>query len=264
MSTANPTSAATHGTSERQHVSPPALPALVIGRVSHARLGPVEHAFQHRHYSWLVDLDDLPVLRWPLCLLASFRPEDHLDGGRLGGGIRGDLVSFLAHRGVEVEPGDRLLMLAHPRSLGAGFNPLSVHWCLTARGQVRAVVLEVHNTYGQRHAYLLRPDHRGRARVDKEFYVSPFNDTSGSYAVRLRLGDRASVTVRLERAGQPAFTATLTGRARPASARTVLRTSLSLPLMTHRVSVLIRAHGLWLWMRRLPIHPQPDHEDVNR
>ncbi|WP_237565304.1 DUF1365 domain-containing protein [Ornithinimicrobium cavernae] len=249
---------------ERQRVAPPPLPALVVGTVTHRRLRPIGHRVDHRHYSWLVDLDDLPDLPRPLRWLASFRPEDHLDAGRLGGGIRGDLVRFLSRRGVAVEPGDRLLLLAHPRSVGHGFNPLSVHWCLTAANEVRAVVLEVHNTYGQRHAYLLHPDARGRARVGKEFYVSPFNDSSGTYAVRLRLDERVAVSVRLERESQVVLTATLAGRTRPGTVPHLLWTALTLPLMTHRVSALIRAHGTWLWLRGLPVRPRPDHEDVTR
>lgn len=240
------------------------LPALVVGRVTHRRRAPLQHAFEHRHYSWLIDLEDPPQLPWVLRPLARFRAADHLDGGRRGGGIRGDLVRFLHARGVVVEPGDRLLMLAHPRSLGHGFNPLTVHWCLSADQQVRAVVLEVHNTYGQRHAYLLRPDAAGRAGVAKDFYVSPFNDTEGSYAVHVHLGERVTVAVRLQRRGQTVLTATLDGRARPATVTTVLRTTLSVPLMTLRVSALIRAHGTWLWLRRLPVRPRPDHEDVTR
>ena len=43
------------------------------------------------------------------------------------------------------------------------------------------IVVEVHNTYGDRHAYLVRPDASGRASIDKALYVSPFNDVSGSY-----------------------------------------------------------------------------------
>ena len=45
----------------------------------------------------------------------------------------------------------------------------------------------MHNTYGERHAYLLRPDDGGRAATDKEFYVSPFNDVEGRYAIRFHL-----------------------------------------------------------------------------
>ena len=29
------------------------------------------------------------------------------------------------------------------------------------------------------------------------------------------------------------------------------------PLMTQRVSGLIRVHGIWLWLRRLPVRPRP-------
>ncbi len=41
----------------------PPLPALVPGVVSHARKGPVSHAFENRLYQWLVDLDRLPRQR---------------------------------------------------------------------------------------------------------------------------------------------------------------------------------------------------------
>ena len=52
---------------------------------------------------------------------------------------------------------DRVLMLANARVLGHTFDPLSVFWCLRPDGSLRAVVFEVHNTYGERHAYLLDP-----------------------------------------------------------------------------------------------------------
>ncbi len=240
----------------------PDLPALVVGRVAHRRVQPLGHSLDHRYYTWLVDLDHLPAHRWPLSLLSSFRPQDHLDGGRLGGGIRGDLVRFLQHRGVDVGSHDRFVMLAHGRSLGHGFNPLSVHWCIAPDGQLRAAVLEVHNTYGQRHAYLLRPDATGRAGVDKEFYVSPFNDVSGAYDVRLRLEPRrVSVSVRLERDGATVLTAGLSGRPQPATRRAIVRTAFTHPLMTQQVSALIRVHGIWLWLKRLPVRPRPDHDD---
>ena len=46
------------------------------------------------------------------------------------------------------------------------------------------MVAEVHNTYGERHCYLLQPDERGRAEADKEFYVSPFLTVDGRYRMR--------------------------------------------------------------------------------
>src|SRR4029079_2818314 len=133
------------------------------GRVSHVRHTPVRHAFTHRHYQWLVDLHDLPRLAWPLRPFARFDPRDHLAGESL----RDDLIRFLAGRGIALAPQDRIIMLAHARILGHTFDPLTVFWCLTPAGEVRAVVFEVHNTYGERHAYLLELDERGSGTVDK-------------------------------------------------------------------------------------------------
>lgn len=236
------------------------VPALVVGTVSHARRSPVSRRFQHRHYQWLVDLDRLPRYRWPLRLVSRFDPRDHLDEGRLGGGIRGDLARFLAARGVELADDDRVLMLAHARVLGHTFDPLTVFWCVDREGRRRAVVLEVHNTYGERHAYLLDLDEEGRGSVDKAFYVSPFNDVSGRYDVRVGLDrERVGVSIRLVREGGPVFTAASTGVLVPATPANLRRTAVRHLLMTQRVSLLIRWHGIRLWLTRLPVHPRSPH-----
>jgi len=241
------------------------VPALVVGRVSHTRRHPVRYTLAHRHYQWLVDLDDLPRLPWPLRALARFDARDHLDAGRLGGGVRGDLERFLARRGVRLDEGDRVLMLAHARVFGHVFDPLTVFWCLTPAGEARAVVFEVHNTYGERHAYLLDvgPDGsavQDSAVQDKEFYVSPFNDVSGSYRIRIRLTpETVAVSIGLDRDGLRVMTATSTGTPVPATVPTLLRTTLTHLFMTQRVTALIRFHGVRLWLRRLPVQQRTPH-----
>ena len=107
----------------------PPVPALVVGTVSHTRRRPLHHAFTHRQFQWLVDVDELPALRWPTRWLARFEASDHLDGARRGGGLRADLESFLARHGVRLDSGDRVLMLAHARVVGHVFDPLTVFWC---------------------------------------------------------------------------------------------------------------------------------------
>lgn len=241
-------------------VAPPAVPALVVGSVSHTRRTPLVHTFTYRHYQWLVDLDDLPRLRRPLAWLARFDARDHLDGGRLGGGIRGDVERFCAGRGVVLAPDDRILMLAHARVLGHTFDPMSAFWCLRADGSLRTVVIEVHNTYGERHAYLVDPDDLGRATVEKDFYVSPFNDATGSYSMRLQLTpELVAVAIRLSRGCQRILDAGLVGEPVPVTTRTLLTTFARHAFMTQRVTALIRVHGIWLWLRRLPILPRPSH-----
>ena len=241
-------------------IAPPPVPALVVGEVSHTRRTPLVHSFTYRHYQWLVDVDALPRWRRPLAWLAGFDARDHLDLGRLGGGIRGDVERFLAGRGVVLAPTDRVLMLSHARVLGHTFDPMTAFWCLAEDGTLRAVVVEVHNTYGERHAYLVDPDDVGRATVAKEFYVSPFNDPSGAYEMRLQLTrELVAVAIRLNRGGERILDAGLVGEPIPATPRTLLSTFARHAFMTQRVTVLIRIHGIWLWLRRLPIFPRPEH-----
>jgi predicted NAD/FAD-binding protein/DUF1365 family protein len=212
--------------------------------IRHTRLGPVRHAFRYRSTHWLVDLDHLPG--------RGFRAGDHV--GDPDRSIRDNVEALLAEHGIELA-GGRIRMLAQPRSLGFVFNPLSVFWCDHADGTPAAVVLEVHNTYGGRHAYVVRPDERGRGRVGKELYVSPFNDTSGEYAVAVPSpGERVDVSVTLHRAGQPPFVATLRGGAVPGARP---RPSLA----SHLAALRIRRHGVALWLRRLPVQPRPTTEE---
>lgn len=235
----------------------PALPALVVGRVQHVRHRPVRHAFTHRHYHWLVDLDAAPrPPRW-LAPVATIEPHDHLSRPETFAGLKAEALALLAAEGIDLGPQPRLLLQAHARVLGHAFDPMSAFWALDAGGTLRAVILEVHNTYGGRHTYTVALDEAGRAEVDKAFFVSPFNDTSGGYAVRATLrDDLVSVALRLSTADGPLITASVTGTPEPATTGTVLRAVLRHPLMTQQVTTLIRAHGIWLWLRRLPVRPR--------
>ena len=236
----------------------PQLPALVVGQVTHQRPGPVRYDFRHRVYQWLVDLDSLPRQPWYLRAFAHFSSADHLGDPSLP--IKANIENYLALGGIRLGDRGRVLMLANARVLGHVFNPLSVFWCYDSAGILICVVAEVHNTYGERHAYLLRPDEAGVSVTDKEFHVSPFFDVSGTYGLRFTLTpDRVSATVILRRRDALAFSATFRGLPEPATHRALARLLFRQPLMTQRVSALIRVHGIWLWLHRLPIHPRPHH-----
>jgi DUF1365 family protein len=220
--------------------------------ISHARSAPLRNVFRYRSYLWLVDLDHLPRVR----LLAGFRARDHLGDPRAS--IRANLDRFLAARGVDLS-GGRVTMLAHARVLGYVFNPLTVYWCHRPDGTLACVVAEVHNTYRQRHAYLLPADDRGRAEVAKQFYVSPFYPVDGRYRMSLpEPGERLSLSVRLDRPDGHSFAASVRGRAVPATRRELLRAAVRHPC-TAAVSARIRWQGVRLYRRGLPVIPRPAH-----
>ncbi|RLV47526.1 FAD-dependent oxidoreductase [Nocardioides mangrovicus] len=233
-------------------------PRIYATRITHARVEPLRNVFSYASHTWLVDLDDLPhysgIAAPLLRRLARFEARDHVGDPALS--LRANIDALLAEHGIHDVA--RVQMLAHPRTLGYVFNPISVFWCHREDHSLAAVVVEVHNTYGGRHAYVVHPDEHGRAIVDKELYVSPFNDTSGTYHVAVPLpGETVNVAVTLHREGRPPFTATMKGTAGAADARGVLRSSLRHPVVPLLGSLRIRIQGIKLWLRGLPVQPRP-------
>ncbi len=231
-------------------------PGRFTTTIRHTRRTPFARTFEHTSTLWLVDLDDLPDHG----VLARFEARDHL--GSPERTLRANVEAFLTDHDVALGDGDRpgtILMAAQPRSLGHAFNPISVFWCFDAHGREAGVVVEVHNTYGDRHAYLVHPDEQGRARTDKAMYVSPFHAVDGTYDLAVPIPtDRLHIAVTLRGhdsdgadAASP-FSASLTG----ARSDVPLRRTLGAAL---RGTLQIRAHGTWLWARRLPIRPRPFH-----
>jgi uncharacterized protein len=225
--------------------------------VTHARQAPVRNRFRYRTGAWLVDLDEVPQLPRGLRWLARFDSKDHL--GKPEESLRDNLTSLLASHDIDIA-GGRILMLANARALGHAFNPITIHWCYAADDELVGVVAEVHNTYGDRHAYLLRPDQDGRVDtvLDKAMYVSPFNPVDGEYRIAVSPpSDRVSVSVTLTRTGQPAFVANLTGLRQPD--RHVVTAAFATAVTSARVSALIRFQGVRLCLRGLRVEPRPIH-----
>ncbi|MBK3580342.1 DUF1365 domain-containing protein [Streptomyces sp. MBT65] len=228
--------------------------ALYQGRLTHVRRTPLRRVFHHRLYLWLVDLDDLPTHPWWLRPFTRILPSDHF--GEPDRPLRANVDAWLRDQGIDLT-GGRVLMLTSARVLGYVFNPLTVYWCLTPAGDPACVIAEVHNTYGERHCYLLRTTPSGSVRTPKSFYVSPFLAVSGEYRMRMPVPrERLALTVALVQDDRTVFSASLTGRHHDVEPADVLRAVLTHPLLPQRISLGIRRHGIALWLRRLPVFPR--------
>lgn len=231
--------------------------ALYDTRIAHVRHTPTKNAFTYRSYSWLVDLDRLPKPPRFLRALAQFRAQDHL--GSPDRTLRENVDAFLWHHDIDLQ-GGKVLMLANARTFGYVFNPLSVYWCHDPAGVLVAVIAEVHNTYGERHAYLLRPQPNGRYEFAKEFYVSPFYPVDGSYVMSLpEPGESVAITIEMHRGEAKPFVATVHGSRSAASTGALLRAAARVPWVTLTVALQIRFQGIKLWARRVPVVPRPHH-----
>ncbi len=238
--------------------------AIYAGRVAHSRLRPRVHALSYRVFMLLLDLDDLPALsaglRWfslSRFNLTSFDPRDHGDGSDTP--LRLQVELQLDAAGLSIHGGPiRLLCL--PRVLGYVFNPLSVYFCHSPDGRLRAVLYEVNSTFGERHSYLIaaEPDSQGVVRqlAAKRLHVSPFLDMALDYAFRVAApGARLHLAIQALDAEGPVLKTSFTAARHPITDRTLLTAWLGHPLLTLKVIVAIHWEAARLLAKGLRLRP---------
>lgn len=235
---------------------------LLHGKVRHSRSRPARYGLEHDVYYFALDLDELAeatdrgrlVGRNRRAIL-SFRDADHLPVPARD--LPHDIRQHLDREGIALD-GGRITLITNLRVLGYVFNPASFFLCHDADGALAAVVVEVHNTHGERHLYTLQPERKGQAfsaTMDKDFYVSPFIGSDGSYRVTVRdEGDLLTIGIGLRQGGSPLLATSLVLRRLPLTTHNLLRMLIRHPLMTQRTTALIHWHALRLWLRRIPFH----------
>lgn len=244
------------------------MAAIYRGSVMHSRLRPMRNRFEYRVFSLLVDVDELPALtrrlRWlshNRFNLMSLHDRDHGDA-RPGESLRAWAERTLCAAGIE-PPHGPIELLCFPRLLGYVFNPLSLWFCRDPAGRLMAVIYEVHNTFGGRHAYALPvvagQDERAlQQRCGKELYVSPFIPMQAQYSFRLKSPREAFALLIRERGEEgEILRATLSGRRRPLTDSELLKAFAAHPLMTLKVIAAIHWHALRLWLKGARYHPDP-------
>jgi DUF1365 family protein len=228
---------------------------LLEGKVRHRRARPVEYALEHDVYYVALDLAELDEVTRSTRLIGrnrrnvlEFRDADHWTTPATD--LRETVLGHLRAQG-EDPTGWRITLVTNLRVLGYVFNPASFFLCRDSAGDLRVVVVEVHNTHLERHLYTLRPETPGRqfvASMDKDFYVSPFIDMEGRYTVHVQ-DDPASLRIAInERRGDaPVIATSLVLERRRLNDRMVVRMLLRHPLMTQRTMALIHVHAWRLW-----------------
>jgi uncharacterized protein len=230
---------------------------LLEGIVRHRRARPFVYNLEHRVHYLAVDLDELDDVAGSSRLighdrrrLLELRDRDHLIPPATD--LRSAFLELVRREGED--PTDwRITLVTNPRVLGYVFNPASFYLCRDRDGRLRMVVVEVHNTHGERHLYPLRPHDESDtfvASMDKAFYVSPFIEVGGGYTVRVRdEPSRLRITINHALPDGMILHASLDLVRRPLTDRNLLRMLLRDPLVTHKTTMMIHWHALRLWLR---------------
>ncbi len=245
-------------------------PCLYEGRVMHKRLRPFTHDLDYRvFYLWL-DIDAiprLPVLSRNRFNLYGFYDRDH--GPRDGSPLRPWIEKHLRQKGFADCIGGRIFLLCYPRMFGYVFNPLSVYFCYSRDGQLRAVLHEVKNTFGDQHGYLLpvEKEENGtiRQKCAKEMHVSPFMQMQADYTFTFREPDeKLNFHILHSEPEGPILVAHLTGERKALTTKNLVLNLIRYPLMTVKVILAIHLEALALWRKGAKFfkRPDPPAEDV--
>ena len=246
-------------------------PLIGHGVVRHQRLRPNPHAFTYPACFVMLPLRSLRsqgnggLARNRFGLL-SFHDRDHGDG-------REDclawLESLLADAGLV--PDGEVWLHCFPRVLGYAFKPVSFWYCHRHDGSLCAIVVEVNNTFGERHCYLLDGPALALDReltAAKVFHVSPFCTAQGRYRFRFtRDGDeRTLVRIAHDDAQGPLLLTSIGGRLQPLTPRSARAAVLRMPWMGLAVIARIHWQALRLWLKRTPFtrKPAPPEEFTTR
>ena len=245
---------------------------LCQGRVMHVRLRPFVHRFVYRVFCLRLRIDQPQVLQsynsWLFGVErarpVSFWSADHgrCDGSDLYAWIK----SKLAESDLQFEVG-AVTLQCFPRVFGYVFNPVSFWFVHDQSGQLRVLLAEVNNTFGQKHQYLLNAQtlhpigEHSELECLKVFHVSPFCDVVGRYL--FKYSDRSGyqrVSINYHDTTDyvaPLLRTAIVTHGESLTTRRLFSSLLSMPMMTIGVMLRIHIQAFKLWRKGARYHSVP-------
>jgi uncharacterized protein len=233
-----------------------------FGSVRHTRLRPARHAFAYSTYFLMLPMRSMNrhgagSLARNRAAAISFHDKDHGDGRE---NSLQWIDELLKTEGIDDATGETWLH-CYPRVLGYSFKPVSFWYCHRADGSLRTVVVEVNNTFGERHVYLLDHVRYGQElTATKVFHVSPFCNVEGQYRFRFMTSaerDRTVARIDYDDAQGALINTSVSGNLQPFNAQAVRKALFSYGAMTLGVIARIHWQALKLFIKRVPFFSKP-------
>ena len=246
-----------------------AVPLIGFGQVRHTRLKPARNAFAYPTYFLMLPLRTMHTSQTTTLAhnrigWLSFFDCDHGDG-------RPNALSWLDElllkEGIYDALGE-IWLHTYPRVLGFAFKPVSFWYCHRVDGALRAVVVEVNNTFGERHCYFLdNPTYGHEALADKVFHVSPFCTLEGNYRFRFMRASSGGIAKTVARidyddASGPLIQTSVSGTLESVTKASLRKALWRYPAMTFGVVARIHWQAFRLLCKRIPFIPKPKPPEI--
>jgi uncharacterized protein len=235
-------------------------PCLYVGTVTHRRLRPVQHQLAYKVACLFMDVDRLEDTAKPLRFLSYNRWNLFSISDRRASEEKSlatslwDVVKATPEASALIT---KIYVLCYPAVLGYVFNPLTTFYCFDAAGNIRLMIYEVRNTFGEQHRYVTKVFAAGEpchTRADKALLVSPFNRIEGYYGLTTSVpGKRIGLGVNLTTDEGPIMKAYFSADKRPLNDWQLIKIFIALPLMTFKVIAGIHWQALKLYAKGLPL-----------
>lgn len=237
---------------------------LVKSRTFHTRRGEIDNQFTYNFLSVLVPVHKQAISPNRIFRMGRFGLFSFYTGDV--GGL-GDLTDYAknlaAEHGFEHFSQDEIYLLTQPRCLGFVFNPVNFWYFLDSDADIRVVLAEVNNTFGERHSYIVRHDDfapikaENRIRAKKIFHVSPFQTVQGQYDFRFSWKANQLRVIIDYKNGEQGVLATQLGQIQRMTTARLIKYFIRLPLGSLRVLFLIHWQALKLWRKKAPYNTLP-------
>jgi DUF1365 family protein len=197
--------------------------------------------------------------------LFSFYHRDHCN--RKSEDLKIWLSSIFFSENIHNIDGE-ILLLTLPRILGYVFNPVSFFICFDKEHNLRAVIAEVNNTFGENHNYLIAHQNGEIINADdilvskKIFHVSPFIESkSGYYQFRFNiLSDKIAIFIDyFDQEDNKLLATSIKGKLVDLNDKNLLLSFIKYPFSTIKVIILIHFQAIKLWLKGVKYIKKPAH-----
>ncbi len=247
-------------------------PQIFTAEVMHKRIFPRVNQFKYKVYYLALPVEQLRKTSHFASVAinhfsaVSFHEKDHGSMDEQSNEVW--IQHLLKEHGLS-DVIKHVMLVSMPRILYYQFNPVSFWICLDEDQNIRAVLSEVHNTFGEHHSYLCKKEDLSPIEsndwlhAEKLFHVSPFLEREGSYAFRFSYkNDKLGVWIDyFDSKGNLQLMTSLVGKLHPLTKRTIRKVFWSHPLVTLKTILLIHWQAAKLVFKRIKYISKPQQKE---